>query len=76
MSLSQSMEELFDKIQHLPLDRVAEVEDFVDFLRTRTQEQQAASKMKRPLNFPVLHIEDWPQDLTLSRDEIYDQDGR
>lgn len=29
---------LFDKIKQLPPDRLAEVEDFVDFLRTREDE--------------------------------------
>lgn len=31
---------LFDKIKQLPPQRLAEVEDFVDFLRTRENEQQ------------------------------------
>lgn len=38
---------LFDKIKQLPPQRLAEVEDFVDFLRAREDEQrltQAAAK--------------------------------
>ncbi|MFT7722578.1 MAG: hypothetical protein QM788_07075 [Roseateles sp.] len=38
---------LIDKIRHLPPQRMAEVEDFVDFLRARDDEQrlaQAAAK--------------------------------
>lgn len=38
---------LFDKIKQLPPQRLAEVEDFVDFLRAREAEQrltQAAAK--------------------------------
>ncbi len=38
---------LFDKIKQLPPQRMAEVEDFVDFLRAREDEQrltQAAAK--------------------------------
>jgi hypothetical protein len=31
---------LFDKIKQLPPQRLAEVEDFVDFLRTRENEQR------------------------------------
>ena len=41
-------EELLAKIRRLPPERVAEVEDFVDFLRSREQEQQltrAASQL-------------------------------
>ena len=33
---------LFDKIRQIPPRRLAEVEDFVDFLRTRENEQQLA----------------------------------
>ena len=41
-------EELLAKIRTLPPERVAEVEDFVDFLRQRDEEQQltrAASRL-------------------------------
>lgn len=30
---------LIEKLKHLPPERVAEVEDFVDFLRTRDEER-------------------------------------
>jgi len=42
------VDELVAKIQSLPPERVAEVEDFVDFLRQRDEEQQltrAAAKL-------------------------------
>ena len=45
-----SEEELLAKIRTLPPERVAEVEDFVDFLRQRDEEQQltrAASKLSK-----------------------------
>ena len=41
-------EELFEKIRRLPPERVAEVEDFVDFLRQRDEERgltDAASRL-------------------------------
>jgi hypothetical protein len=44
-------EELLAKIRRLPPERVAEVEDFVDFLRQRDEEQQltrAASQLSEP----------------------------
>ena len=43
-----SEEELLEKIRRLAPERVAEVEDFVDFLRLRDEEQQltqAASQL-------------------------------
>jgi len=44
----RSEEELLAKIRRLPPERVAEVEDFVDFLRQRDEEHelsQAASRL-------------------------------
>jgi hypothetical protein len=46
-----SEEELLAKIRRLAPERVAEVEDFVDFLRQRDEEQQlteAASRLSEP----------------------------
>jgi hypothetical protein len=43
-----SEEELLEKIRRLPPERVAEVEDFVDFLRQRDEERrltEAASRL-------------------------------
>ena len=42
---------LLDKIRELPPDKVAEVEDFVDFLRQRSGDRkltEAASKLSEP----------------------------
>ena len=46
--MSANKQALIDKIGQLPPQRLAEVEDFVDFLRSREGEQrltQAAAKM-------------------------------
>ena len=46
--MSATEQALIDKIRQLPPQRLAEVEDFVDFLRSRDDEQrltQAAAKM-------------------------------
>ncbi len=42
---------LIEKLKHLPPERVAEVEDFVDFLRSRDEEralQRAAMRAAEP----------------------------
>ena len=46
--MSATEQALIDKIRQLPPQRLAEVEDFVDFLRSREDEQRlthAAAKM-------------------------------
>lgn len=43
---------LIEKLKSLPPERVAEVEDFVDFLRTRDEERalaRAATRVAEPL---------------------------
>ncbi len=43
--------ELIDKLEALPPDRIAEVEDFIDFIKQRDQDRQlthAAAKAAEP----------------------------
>jgi hypothetical protein len=70
----QPMQELVEKIQSLPAERIAEVEDFVDFLKQRAQSKQPARG--KPLDFPVISVGKWPEDLSLHRDDMYGDDGR
>lgn len=59
---------LIEKIKQLPLQRLAEVEDFVDFLRTREDEQrltQAAAKMAEA-NFAAV----WNNDADAAYDRL------
>ena len=49
---SQNEQAILEKLRQLPPERVAEVEDFVDFLRARGAEQQltrAAAKVAEPV---------------------------
>jgi len=71
----QSTQALIEKIQSLPTDRIAEVEDFVDFLKQRTR-QRKADTSKELLDFPVMSVGKWPSDLSLSREDMYGDDGR
>ena len=65
---------LLEKIQSLPAERIAEVEDFVDFLKQRTQTKQPVRR--KPLDFPVISVGKWPEDLSLRREDMYGDDGR
>ena len=72
----QSTQALIEKIQSLPTDRIAEVEDFVDFLRQRARLQNAATTGKESLDFPVDDPGPWPDGLSLRREDMYGDDGR
>jgi hypothetical protein len=67
---AQSAQALLEKIQSLPTERIAEVEDFVDFLRERSAGRKAIPG-KEPLNFPVDDLGPWPEGLSLRREDMY-----
>ena len=65
--MSSPAQDLMEKIKQLPPQRVAEVENFVDFLRARTDDErltQAAAKTSEP-SFAAV----WDND----EDAAYDQ---
>ena len=70
---AHSAQSLLEKIQSLPLDRIAEVEDFVDFLRERTKSHTTHQDL---LDFPVDDLGPWPEGLSLRREDLYGDDGR
>lgn len=73
--LTHNAQTLLEKIQSLPTDRIAEVEDFVDFLRERVATRKTATG-KEPLDFPVDDLGPWPEGLSLRREDMYGDDGR
>ncbi|MCB1717156.1 MAG: hypothetical protein KDK05_18685 [Candidatus Competibacteraceae bacterium] len=72
---AHSTQTLMEKILSLPTDRIAEVEDFVDFLRERTAVRKTATDQES-LDFPVDDLGPWPEGLSLRREDIYGDDGR
>ena len=68
-----NMQALLEKIQALPAERIAEVEDFVDFLKQRASKQSAEDE---PLDFPTDDLGPWPADLSLRREDMYGDNGR
>jgi len=67
MSQAQSVSNLLEKIRSLPSEKVAEVEDFIDFLRQRDEDRrltQAATRLSEDAFRKV-----WGND----EDAVYDQ---
>lgn len=67
---------LVSKLKELPPERVAEVADFVDFLRSRSPAKRTAVTPPAPFDFPVISVGRWPEDLSLRREDVYGDDGR
>lgn len=70
------IQSLVDKLKELPPERVAEVEDFVDFLRERDRAKSITTSRSEPFDFPVISVGQWPEDLSLRREDMYGDDGR
>ena len=77
---SPSMRELMVKIESLPIHRIAEVADFVEFLRQRASPLESVPQQRLPsgdkLDFPVVSVGRWPEGLDLRREDLYGDDGR
>lgn len=67
---------LVDKLKELPPERVAEVEDFVDFLRNREGVISTTTAQREPFDFPVITVGQWPEGLSLRRQDMYGDDSR
>jgi len=62
MPTSEPPAQLIEKIRSLPKDKVAEVEDFVDFLRMRYEERQLAHSMTKLSETAFNKVWDNPDD--------------
>jgi hypothetical protein len=58
---------LFDKIKQLPPQRLAEVEDFVDFLRTREDDQRLTHAATRASEASFAQVWDNDEDAAYDR---------
>lgn len=65
--MSASEQGLIEKIRQLPPQRLAEVEDFVDFLRTREDEQRLTQAAVRASEASFAAV--WSND----EDAVYDR---
>ena len=63
----RSEEELLHKIRSLPPERVAEVEDFVDFLRLRDEERSLTDAAARLSDTAFARVWDNPDDADYDR---------
>jgi ABC-type glycerol-3-phosphate transport system substrate-binding protein len=54
MPTAQPFDQLLHKLQHLPPERVAEVEDFIDFLASRDHDRRLV-QAAQAITTPALH---------------------
>lgn len=54
--------ELIDKLETLPPERIAEVEDFIDFLKQRDRDRQLTRTMARAAEPSLQKVWDNPDD--------------
>ncbi len=73
---AEQTQTLIEKIQSLPSERIEEVEDFVDFLKTRSHHRKINTTKTQALDFPVDDLGIWPDGLSLSRKDLYGDSER
>ena len=66
---------MLEKLRHLPPDRLAEVDDFIDFLLSRAAASARTAPRPTP-DFPVISVGGWPKNMSLHREDLYGDDGR
>ena len=64
---TQNEQSLIEKLRALPPDRMAEVEDFVDFLRTRSYTQQLTRDAAKAAEPAFRNVWDNPEDAAYDR---------
>jgi hypothetical protein len=72
--MQPKIEDVVAKLRTLPPERIEEVADFVDFLKQRATAKKA--NKREPLDFPVISVGQWPEGLSLRREDMYGDDGR
>lgn len=68
------IDQTIDKLRDLSPERLAEVSDFIDLLRSRPLRTRGSEKRKA--GFPVISLGQWPDDLPVGREALYGDDGR
>ncbi|WP_022947266.1 hypothetical protein [Methylohalobius crimeensis] len=69
---AHDIQPLVNKLKELPPERVAKVEDFIDFLSSRGPAERTAAGPRAPVD----QVGQWPEDLSLRRDDMYGDNGR
>jgi erythromycin esterase-like protein len=64
---TQNEQALLEKLKALPPERVAEVEDFVDFLRTRNDARQLTGSATKAAEPAFKNVWDNPEDAAYDR---------
>ena len=67
---------VIQKLKQLLPEQINEVEDFVDFLKQKKAAKVRDNTQSESFTFPVDHVGGWPEDLSLSRQDFYDDNGR
>ena len=67
MSAKRREQDLMEKIRRLPEDKLAEVEDFVDFLRQRQEERRLAQAVTGASEAAFAKVWDNPDDAAYDR---------
>lgn len=72
----QKVKQLIHKLTSLPPEKLAQVNDFIDYLSSKSDRDPRQNVRMTAFDFPVDHVGKWPDDLSLRRQDLYGDDGR
>ncbi|HIJ82725.1 MAG: DUF2281 protein [Magnetococcales bacterium] len=72
------VEEIYRRARRLPEDKAAEVLDFIAYLETTLHRRPAIPRKSPSLSewLKPIHIDSWDDNIDLSREAMYGDDGR
>jgi len=74
--MHQQVKQLIQKLTSLPPEKLAQVNDFIDYLSSKSDQNSRHNVRMTAFDFPVDHVGKWPDDLSLRRQDLYGDDGR
>ena len=72
------VEEIYQRARQLPDDKVSEVLNFIGYLETTLNRQPSIPKKRPSVSewLKPIHVEHWDDNIDLSREAMYGDDGR
>ncbi len=72
------VEEIYRRARQLPTDKAVEVLNFIGYLETTLNRQPVILKQHRTVSewLKPIHVEHWDDNIDLSREAMYGDDGR
>jgi len=63
---------IISALEMLPQEKLELLSEFVAFLLNKSRQSPSSQDQSIP-EFPVINVDDWPENLSMRREDIYDE---